>query len=292
MLQFNLPSRRRACWESVDEVAELNSIPRINGDLWKASKHVLEWLLPAFKAYVRAGVRPLPSVFQTMNYIKEPSLIYEKSFEIVRTRTRKALSLAPETAVPVICRIVHACGMPDVAAELKYSDDFAIVGANALASGATVLCDANATAAGVTRAMLPQDNAVQTMIDDPKVRDLAARMGTTRSAASIELWKPVLEGSVVAIGNAPTALFRLLEIIDAGAARPALIIGLPVGFVGAAESKEELARDSRGIPYLTLPGTRGGSAMAAAALNALAILASERQLATPDHGKRREGSRS
>ena len=234
----------------------------------------------------------MPSVFQTMNYIQDPSLIYEKSFEIVRTRTRKALSLAPETVVPVICRIVHACGMPDVAAELKYSDDFAIVGANALASGATVLCDANATAAGVTRAMLPQDNAVQSMIDDPEVHDLAARMGTTRSAASVDLWKPVLERSVVAIGNAPTALFRLLEIIDAGAARPALIIGFPVGFVGAAESKEELARDSRGIPYLTLPGTRGGSAMAAAALNALSILASERQLATPDHGQLREGSRS
>ena len=292
MPQFNLPFRRRVCWESVDEIAELSSILRINGDLWRVSNHELEWLLPAFKAYVRAGVRPLPSVFQTMNYIKDPSLIYEKSFEIVRTRTRKALSLAPETAVPVICRIVHACGMPDVAAELKYSDDFAIFGANALVAGAAVLCDANATAAGVTRAMLPQDNAVQSMIDDPEVRDLAARMGTTRSAAGVELWKPVLEGSVVAIGNAPTALFRLLEIIDAGAARPALIIGFPVGFVGAAESKEELARDSRGVPYLTLPGTRGGSAMAAAALNALSILASERQLATPDHGKRREGSRS
>ena len=292
MPQFNLPFRRRVCWESVDEIAELSSILRINGDLWRASNHELEWLLPAFKAYVRAGVRLLPSVFQTMNYIQDPSRIYEKSFEIVRTRTRKALSLAPETAVPVICRIVHACGMPDVAAELKYSDDFAIVGANALASGATVLCDANATAAGVTRAMLPQDNTVRTLIGDPKVRDLAARMGTTRSAASVDLWKPVLERSVVAIGNAPTALFRLLEIIDAGAARPALIIGFPVGFVGAAESKEELARDSRGIPYLTLPGTRGGSAMAAAALNALSILASERQLATPDHGKRKEGSRS
>lgn len=292
MPQFNLPSRRRAYWESVDEVAELNSILRINGDLWRASKHELEWLSPAFKAYVRAGIRLLPSVFQTMNYIQDPSLIYEKSFEIVRTRTRKTLSLAPETVVPVICRIVHACGMPDVAAELNYSDDFAIVGANALASGATVLCDANATAAGVTRAMLPQDNAVQSMIDDPEVRDLATRMKTTRSAASVELWKSVLEGSVVAIGNAPTALFRLLEIIDAGAARPALIIGFPVGFVGAAESKEELARDSRGTPYLTLPGTRGGSAMAAAALNALSILASERRFATSDHGKPREGARS
>ena len=248
--------------------------------------------MPAFKAYVGTGVRPLPSVFQTMNYIQDPSLIYEKSFAIVRTRTRKALSLAPETAVPVICRIVHACGMPDVAAELKYSDDFAIVGAKALASGATVLCDANATAAGVTREMLPQDNAVQTMIDGPEVRDLAMRMKTTRSAAGVELWKPALEDSVVVIGNAPTALFRLLEIIDDGAARPALIIGFPVGFVGAAESKEELARDSRGIPYLTLPGTRGGSAMAAAALNALSILASERQFAEPDLSKPSRGSRS
>lgn len=292
MPQFNLLSRRRACWESVDEVAELDSLLRSSGEPRRTIKRKLEWSLPAFKAYVGTGVRPLPSVFQTMNYIQDPSLIYEKSFEIVRTRTRKALSLAPETAVPVICRIVHACGMPDVAAELKHSDDFAIVGAKALASGATVLCDANATAAGVARAMLPQDNVVQTMIDDPEVRDLAMRMKTTRSAASVELWKPTLEDSVVVIGNAPTALFRLLEIIDAGAARPALIIGFPVGFVGAAESKEELVRDSRGIPYLTLPGTRGGSAMAAAALNALSILASERQFVELDLGKPSGGSRS
>ena len=275
--------------DPIHEGSELDSLLWSNGERERTGKQNLEWSLPASNAHVGTGVRPLPSVFQTMNYIQDPSLIYEKSFEIVRTRTRKALSLAPETAVPVVCRIVHACGMPDVAAELRYSDNFAIVGAKALASGAMVLCDANATAAGVTRAMLPQDNAVQTMIDGPEVRDLAMRMKTTRSAAGVELWKPALEDSVVVIGNAPTALFRLLEIIDDGAARPALIIGFPVGFVGAAESKEELARDSRGIPYLTLPGTRGGSAMAAAALNALSILASERQFAEPDPGRPREG---
>ena len=248
--------------------------------------------MPAFKTSVGTATQLPPPIFRTMNYIQDPRRIYEKSFEIVKARTRNALSRAPETAVPVICRIVHACGMPDVAGELKYSDDFAIAGAEALASGATVLSDAKATAAGVARELLPQDNAVQSMIDDPEIRDLALRMETTRSAAGVEHWKPILGGSVVAIGNAPTALFRLLEIIDAGAARPALIIGFPVGFVGASESKEELAQNSRGVPYLTLPGTRGGSAMAAAVLNALSILASGRQFTKPDPGKQRGVFRS
>ena len=248
--------------------------------------------MPAFGDSAEFG-KHLPSpVSQNMNYLRDPRLIYEKSFEIVEARTGDVLSRTAKTAVPVIRRIVHACGMADVAADLKYSDGFAFAGATALASGATVLCDTNATVAGVTRQLLPLDNDVRSAIDDPEVRSLAIRMETTRSAASVEFWKPVLSGSVVAIGNAPTALFRLLEIIDDGAARPALILGFPVGFVGAAESKEELAQDSRGVPFLTLPGTRGGSAMASAALNALSILASERQFARPGPSKPRGGFRS
>ena len=274
------------------EGVELNSLFWSNGKFWRASGHWFGWSPRALRVSAWAGTHPLSPVSQNMNYLRDPRLIYEKSFEIVEARTGDVLSRTAETAVPVIRRIVHACGMADVAADLKYSDGFAVAGAAALASGATVLCDTNATVAGVTRQLLPLDNAVRSTIDDPEVRSLAIRMETTRSAASVEFWKPVLSGSVVAIGNAPTALFRLLEIIDAGAARPALIIGFPVGFVGAAESKEELAQDARGVPFLTLPGTRGGSAMASAALNALSVLASERRFAKPGPGEPRGGYRS
>ena len=209
-----------------------------------------------------------------MNYLRNPDEIYKRSFAIVRSLTGDALRRAPTEAEPIICRIVHACGMPDVAQALKFSDGFASAGAGALGSGAPVLCDTEATAAGVIRSMLPNGNPVLSTIGESGIAEAASRNGTTRSAAGVERWRNRLGDSVVVIGNAPTALFRLLEMLDEGADRPALIIGFPVGFVGAAESKNELARDPRGAEYLTLPGTRGGSAMAAAALNALSAAAS------------------
>ena len=160
--------------------------------------------------------------------------------------------------------------MPDAADDLLFSDAAGAAGRAALAAGAAVLCDSRMVAEGVLRARLPADNRVLCTLDDPQVPGLAAQLDTTRTAAALELWRPHLAGAVVVIGNAPTALFRLLELLDAGAPRPALILGFPVGFVGAAESKAALAEDSRGVPYVTLRGRRGGSAMAAAAVNALA----------------------
>ena len=204
-----------------------------------------------------------------MNYLRNPDEIYKRSFAIVRSLAGDALRRAPIQAEPVICRIVHACGMPDVASALRFSDRFASAGADALRSGAPVLCDTEATAASVIRRKLPNGNLVLSTIREPGIAEEAGRNGTTRSAAGVERWRNRLGGSVAVIGNAPTALFRLMEMLDEGADRPALIIGFPVGFVGAAESKDELARNPRGTEYLTLPGTRGGSAMAAAALNAL-----------------------
>ena len=160
--------------------------------------------------------------------------------------------------------------MVDVIQDLAFSEGAATAGRNALLNGAPILCDARMVAEGVTRARLPADNQVICTLNDPSVAALARDMGNTRSAAALELWRPHLQGAVVAFGNAPTALFRLLEMIDDGAPRPALILGFPVGFVGALESKAALAQDSRGIPYVVVHGRRGGSAMAAAAINALA----------------------
>jgi precorrin isomerase len=160
--------------------------------------------------------------------------------------------------------------MVDIAQSIRFSEGAGAAGRRALANGAPILCDARMVADGVTRARLPASNPVLCMLGDPAVPELAQTIGNTRSAAALELWRPWLEGSVVAIGNAPTALFYLLEMLDAGAPRPALILGFPVGFVGAAESKAMLAADSRGVPYVIVEGRRGGSAMAAAAVNALA----------------------
>jgi len=166
--------------------------------------------------------------------------------------------------------MIHACGMTDLPNDLAFAPGFASAARAALEGGAAILCDSTMLAAGITRARLPSANAVICTLRDPAVPDIARRLATTRSAAALELWGDRLAGALVAIGNAPTALFRLLEMLDGGAARPAAILGLPVGFVGAAESKAALARDSRGVPYLTLHGRRGGSALAAAAVKALA----------------------
>ena len=201
------------------------------------------------------------------DYIQDGAAIYERSFGIIRAEAD--LARFSGAAERVVVRMIHACGMTDLPADVEMSAGFAELAQAALRSGAPILCDAKMVANGVTRARLPAGNEVVCTLDDPQVPALAAAMGTTRSAAAMELWKSKLAGSVVVIGNAPTSLFRLLEMLDAGAPQPAAVIGIPVGFVGAAESKEALARDGR-VPFVVVHGRRGGSAMAAAAVNALA----------------------
>lgn len=201
------------------------------------------------------------------DYIQDGAAIYERSFAIIRTEAD--LARFEGAAERVVVRMIHACGMTDLPRDVEMSAGFAEVAQVALRAGAPILCDAKMVANGVTRARLPAGNAVLCTLDDPQVPALAAQMGTTRSAAAMELWKPRLAGSVVVIGNAPTSLFRLLEMLDAGTPKPAAVIGIPVGFVGAAESKQALAQDGR-VPFLVVHGRRGGSAMAAAAVNALA----------------------
>jgi precorrin-8X/cobalt-precorrin-8 methylmutase len=201
------------------------------------------------------------------DYIQDGAAIYERSFAIIRAEAD--LSRFSGRAAHVVVRMIHACGMTDLPEDVEMSPDFAGAAEAALKAGAPILCDAKMVSNGVTRARLPAGNDVVCTLDDPRTPALAAEMGTTRSAAAMELWRPHLAGALVVIGNAPTSLFRLLEMLDAGAPRPAAVIGIPVGFVGAAESKQALARDGR-VPFLVVHGRRGGSAMAAAAVNALA----------------------
>ncbi|MEC4814379.1 MAG: precorrin-8X methylmutase [Scytonema sp. PMC 1069.18] len=204
----------------------------------------------------------------TNHYIRDGNEIYRKSFATIRAEAN--LSVLASDVAPVAVRLIHACGMTDIVNDLATSLTAVVSGRTALAAGAAILCDCRMVAEGITRKRLPADNTVICTLNDPKVPELAQRLGNTRSAVALELWKPHLEGAVVAIGNAPTALFRLLEMLDSGAPKPAVILGFPVGFVGAAESKAALAEDSRGVPFMTLHGRRGGSAIAAAAVNALA----------------------
>ena len=205
------------------------------------------------------------------SYEKDPDAIYRQSFEIVRAETDLSRFDPEETDVAV--RLVHACGMPEIAADLIFGKGAVAAGRAALAAGAPVICDAAMVAHGITPRLLPKQNEVVCLIRDPHVRALAKEEATTLSAAQVELWREKLGGAVVAVGNAPTALFRLMELILEGGPRPAVILGFPVGFVGAAESKAALAETNGLPPYLTLQGRRGGSAMASAAVNALAILA-------------------
>ena len=200
-------------------------------------------------------------------YIREGAEIYRRSFSIIRAEAD--LSRFSGTAERVVVRMIHACGMTDLPKDIDLSPDFAETAEAALQRGAPILCDAKMVANGITRARLPAENEVICTLDDPRVPGLAAELGNTRSAAAMELWRERLDGALVVFGNAPTALFHLLEMLDAGAPKPAAIIGIPVGFIGAAESKEALSRDGR-VPYLVVHGRRGGSAMAAAAVNALA----------------------
>ena len=201
------------------------------------------------------------------DYNRDAHDIYRQSFAIIRAEAN--LERIPDDLEKLAVRVVHACGMPDIVDDLLFSQGAGLAGRNALLAGAPILCDCRMVSEGITRSRMPANNEIICTLHDPSVPALAAQLGNTRTAAALELWRPIMEGAVVAIGNAPTALFRLLEMIDAGAPKPALILGFPVGFVGAAESKAALAADSRGVPYVVVRGRRGGSAMTVAAINAL-----------------------
>ncbi|MFC9440369.1 precorrin-8X methylmutase [Nocardia sp. NPDC057030] len=201
------------------------------------------------------------------SYLTDGAEIYRRSFAMIRAEAN--LSRFPPDVAQVVVRMIHGCGQVDLAEDVAFSPGVVAAARAALRSGAPILCDANMVASGVTRKRLPADNPVLCTLTDPRVPELAATLGNTRSAAALELWREQLDGAVVAIGNAPTALFHLLDLIDAGAPRPAAILGIPVGFIGAAESKDALI-DFGGIEYLTVRGRRGGSAITASALNAIA----------------------
>jgi precorrin-8X/cobalt-precorrin-8 methylmutase len=202
------------------------------------------------------------------DYLRDPGEIIRRSFALVRAETD--LSGLPEALAGMALRLVHACGLPEIIDHLAWSGDVVSAGRGALKAGAPVLADCRMLAEGVTRSRLPADNEVLCTLGDPAVPGLAQRQATTRSAAAVELWRPHLAGAVVAVGNAPTALYHLLELLQEGAPRPAAVLAFPVGFVGAAESKEALIEAGLDVPYLTLRGRQGGSALAAAAVNALA----------------------
>jgi precorrin isomerase len=202
-----------------------------------------------------------------VNYLKDPDAIYRQSFAAIRAETD--LSRLPAAAQPIALRLIHACGMTDILDDLRIDPALPEAVRGAFRAGASILADCEMVKAGVMTRLLPAGCEIVCTLNQPEARTLGQETNTTRAAAAVTLWKPCLSGAVVVIGNAPTALFALLEIIDAGAPKPAAIIAMPVGFVGAAEAKAELARDSRGIAFATLLGRRGGSAMAAAALNAV-----------------------
>ena len=204
----------------------------------------------------------------TQDYIKDGTAIYERSFAIIRAEAD--LSVFSKAEADIAVRMIHACGLVEASRHFVFSRDFVEAGLAALKAGAPILCDAEMVARGVTQARLPARNDVICTLRDPRTPDLAVTLGNTRSAAALELWRARLEGAVVAIGNAPTALFHLLDMLGDGAPRPAAIIGMPVGFVGAAESKDALAASDLGIPFAIVRGRLGGSAMTAAAVNALA----------------------
>jgi precorrin-8X/cobalt-precorrin-8 methylmutase len=201
-------------------------------------------------------------------YLRDGAAIYERSFAIIRAEADLS-GFTPEEA-EIAVRMIHASGQVEVARQIEFAPGLVQAARTALKRGAPILCDAAMVAHGITRARLPAKNDVVCTLRDPSVAELAAKLGTTRSAAALDLWVKRLAGALVAIGNAPTALFRLLEMLETGAPRPAAILGIPVGFVGAAEAKEALAANSFGVPYLIVRGRIGGSAMTAAAVNALA----------------------
>jgi precorrin-8X/cobalt-precorrin-8 methylmutase len=203
-----------------------------------------------------------------LDYIRDAAEIYRQSFATIRAEAD--LARFPDDVSRVVVRLIHTCGQVDVPEHVAFTPDVVSSTHRALAAGAPVLCDSSMVAAGVTRSRLPADNEVISLVADPRAADVAAKLGSTRSAAGVDLWAERLGGAVVAIGNAPTALFRLLELLDDGAPVPAAVLGGPVGFVGSAQSKDELIERPRGMEYLVVTGRRGGSAMAAAAVNAIA----------------------
>ncbi|BBX69817.1 precorrin-8X methylmutase [Mycolicibacterium psychrotolerans] len=206
-----------------------------------------------------------------LDYIRDAGEIYRQSFATIRAEAD--LSRFPDDVARVVVRLIHTCGQTDVTEHVAFTPDVVERAHAALAAGAPILCDSSMVAAGITRSRLPADNEVVSLVADDRAPALAARQATTRSAAAVDLWADRLPGAVLAIGNAPTALFRLLEIVDGGVAPPAAVLGGPVGFVGSAQSKEELIERPRGMSYLVVTGRRGGSAMAAAAVNAIGTVA-------------------
>ena len=205
-----------------------------------------------------------------MAYLRDPELIYQQSFSAIRKEAD--LSHFPQDIANIVVRMIHSCGMTDIAQDIVYTINAASAGKAALIQGSPVLCDSRMVCEGVIKAKLPAENEVLCWNNCPESADLAKKLGTTRSAAAVDLWRPKLAGAVVAVGNAPTTLFRLLEVLEKGVEPPAVIFGLPVGFVGAAESKELLVKQCKdSVQFLTLNGRRGGSAMAAAAVNALTV---------------------
>ena len=205
-----------------------------------------------------------------MAYLRDPELIYQQSFSAIRKEAD--LAHFPQDIANIVVRMIHSCGMTDIAQDIVYTINAASAGKAALIQGSPVLCDSRMVCEGVIRAKLPAENEVLCWNNCPESADLAKKLGTTRSAAAVDLWRPKLAGAVVAVGNAPTTLFRLLEVLEEGVNPPAVIFGLPVGFVGAAESKELLVKQCKdSVQFLTLNGRRGGSAMVAAAVNALTV---------------------
>ncbi|BDY32490.1 precorrin-8X methylmutase [Mycolicibacterium mageritense] len=203
-----------------------------------------------------------------LDYIRDAAEIYRQSFATIRAEAE--LSRFPADVARVVVRLIHTCGQVDVADHVAFTDEVVERAHAALAAGAPILCDSSMVAAGITRSRLPAANDVVSLVADPRAPELAERLGFTRSAAAVDLWADRLGGAVLAVGNAPTALFRLLELLDDGAPVPAAVLGGPVGFVGSAQSKQELIDHPRGMSYLVVTGRRGGSAMAAAAVNAIA----------------------
>ncbi|MDU0810272.1 MAG: precorrin-8X methylmutase [Burkholderia sp.] len=204
-----------------------------------------------------------------LNYLRDGQEIYRQSFSIIRAEAN--LSRIPPDLEKLTVRVIHACGMTDIVDNLRFSNNAGNAGRAALSAGAPILCDTKMVAEGIKLSRLPARNIVRCTLSDPRVPDLAKQLGNTRSAVALELWRPYLANSIAVIGNAPTALFYLLDMIHAGAPHPALILGFPVGFVGAAESKILLSANNLSVPYITLLGRRGGSAIAAATVNALGI---------------------
>ena len=202
-----------------------------------------------------------------LNYLRNPAEIYARSFEIIRSETD--LSSIPRDAQDIAVRIIHSCGMPEIVSELMITEDFTSAARKAFANKRPILVDVEMVHHGIIARQLPEGVKIICTLNDPRAREIGIAQSITRTAASTQLWKENLEGSIVVIGNAPTALFALLEMIDTGSAKPACIVGMPVGFVGAAESKQELIANPRGLPFATIKGRKGGSAMASSVVNAL-----------------------